>query len=206
MNYTHVQFQHKQQSFSRTNLVSLPPPLVSEMKTNQQQRHKQTNKTKQRSKLERNKNAKTIHLHVSLLHVVIEITPFSHSVSVSLQGPARMPRRVKGKGEGAPPAGGLDQISFQTASTPSSTPAAAPHWHKRSAALRNSTLTTATLVPKQRRLTLSVVAVGEGRGDQWALQGATTPRSVITIKHKHSVPLKTILFCTQLPSGKELSI
>lgn len=203
MNYTHVQFQHKQQSFSRTNLVSLPPSpsrLCDEIS------NKDINKqTKQRSKLERNKNTKTIHLHVSLLHVVIKITPFSHSVSVSLQGPARMPRRVKGKGEGAPPAGGLDQISFQTASTPSSTPAAAPHWHKRSAALRNSTLTMATLVPKQRRLTLSVVAVGEGRGDQWALQGATTPRSVITIQHKHSVPLRRFFFCTQLPLGKKLA-
>lgn len=56
----------------------------------------------------------------------------------------------------------------------SSTPAAAPHWHERGAALRNSTRTAATLALKLRRLTLSVVAVGESRGDQWALQGATT--------------------------------
>lgn len=162
------------------------------MKTNQQQGHKQS---KQRSKLERNKNTKTINLHMSLLHVVIKITPFSHSVSLSLQGPARMPLCLKGKGEGAPPAGGLDQISFQTASTPSSSLATARRWHKRTAASRNSTMTMAALGPKQRRLTLSVVAVGEGRGDQWALQGATAPHSVVTIKRKC---LKKIFVCPQL--------
>lgn len=65
----------------------------------------------------------------------------------------------------------------------------------------------ATPVPKQRRLTLSVVAVGEGRGDQWALQGATTPPPISdhNRQHKHSVPPKTLFFCTQLPSGKKLA-
>lgn len=81
----------------------------------------------------------------------------------------------RGESEGAPPAGGLDQISFQTASTPSRTPDTALHGNKRTVELCNSTLSEAALVPKQRRLTLSVVAVGEGRGDQRALQGATTP-------------------------------
>lgn len=37
----------------------------------------------------------------------------------------------------------------------------------------NRTLSVVALVSKQRQLTLSVVAVGEGRGDQRALQGAT---------------------------------
>lgn len=145
MNYTHVQFQHKQQSFSRTDLFPPHPrptnAPISSLKTKQQQRHKQT---KQRSIMGRNKNTKTIHLHVSLLHVVIKITPLSQSVSVSLRRPARMPRCVKGKGKEAPPAGGLDQISFQTASTPARTPDAAPHWNKRTVELCNSTLTVAS--------------------------------------------------------------
>lgn len=47
-------------------------------------------------------------------------------------------------------------------------------------------MTVAALVPKQRPLTLSVVAVGEGRGDQRTLQGATTHSSVTPVKHNQS--------------------
>lgn len=104
-----------------------------------------------------------------------------------------MPRRVEGMGEGAPPAGGLDRggpdqlpnsiNSFQRSVCSSALTQGRKPW-----ALLKGIDSQRRCRNKDGTLTLSVVAVGEGRGDQRALreqQHQNQPQRSES-NHKHS--------------------
>lgn len=86
-----------------------------------------------------------------------------------------MPRRVEGRGEGAPPGGGLDrggpdQLPNSFNSFQRSVCSSALTQGRKPRALLKGIDSQRWRRNKDGELTLSVVAVGEGRGDQRALR------------------------------------